>query len=162
VKTDKNGKFSCTRMKADTFKIIALADKNVNFKYDLETESIGFLDHEIIVDSSSASVPVKLLLSTPETASKLLAKNVKNYGRVDLLYNILPEAPDIIVDSDSVKWFSREAGDSLFIYYDTSLDSFQMMVNNDTILVKTPLRETLSKWPKTGILSTNLTNNMLP
>lgn len=162
VKTDKNGRFVCSRMKADTFKIVALADKNVNFKYDLETESIGFLDREIIVGSESDSLPVTLLISTPETASKLLAKNLKNYGRMELLYNISPVDPRIRVDNDSVNWYSRASSDTLFIFYDTMVDSFQLEVNDDTISVKTPLKESLDKWPKTRILSTNLTKNMLP
>lgn len=162
VKTNKNGSFECTRMKSDTFKIIALADKNVNLKYDLETEAIGFLDSLVVIDTTSKNIPLKLEISTPELKEKLLAKNIKNYGRIELLYNVVPENPRIEMDNDSITWFPRVEKDTLFLFYNTKADSFQTIINQDTILVKTPNKESLIKWPKTRILSTNLANNMLP
>ncbi len=45
--TDKNGNFEFTNLKAGTYTIYALDDKNKNYRYDMPTEKIGFIDNSI-------------------------------------------------------------------------------------------------------------------
>ncbi len=45
--TDKNGNFEFTNLKAGTYSIYALDDKNKNYRYDMPTEKIGFIDKDI-------------------------------------------------------------------------------------------------------------------
>jgi len=48
-KADKSGGFRLNNLKADTFRLYALKDANMNYRYDQPTELIAFLDSMIIV-----------------------------------------------------------------------------------------------------------------
>lgn len=52
-RTNKLGSFHVKNMKAGKYKAFFCTDENGNFKYDLETEKIDFLDHPIILKSDS-------------------------------------------------------------------------------------------------------------
>ncbi len=49
ARTNKDGLFKVNNVKAGTFKAVALLDANQNYKYEPESEKIGFLDSVIVV-----------------------------------------------------------------------------------------------------------------
>jgi hypothetical protein len=56
AKTNKDGYFNFTNLKLDTFRIFALKDINLNYKYDSEKELIGFSDSLIIFHLSEKEI----------------------------------------------------------------------------------------------------------
>lgn len=60
--TDKDGKFKVNNMKSGRFKVVALADQNLNYRFDSDAEQIGFFDStlfltgEIPVDTAAAKL----------------------------------------------------------------------------------------------------------
>ena len=162
TKTDKSGSFTFKNIKADTFKMLALVDKNVNLKYDLESEKIGFPDSLIVLDTSSQKTEHIILVSNPRVKQKLLAKNLKTFGVVDLVYNSNPENIRPVSMGGQEKLYVKPVKDTLKVFYNTNLESFDIIAGNDTIKVKTPLKEGKNK-PKPLLLSYhNLSPNLLP
>lgn len=56
-KTDKQGNFKINNMKLDTFRLFVLKDLNMNYKYDMPDEIIGFADslvffNEVLVEKN--------------------------------------------------------------------------------------------------------------
>lgn len=135
AKPDKDGNFKFQNIKSDTFRIFALKDENLNFKYDLESEKIAFLDTLIILADSIR--PFLLRSSLPVPNFKIRTVNSKTYGKVNLLCNTAPD-PNIAysVSDSSVTHYKETIGDSINIYYQSSLDSFYLFINDDTIKVK--------------------------
>ncbi|HDR90205.1 MAG TPA: hypothetical protein ENN63_11345 [Bacteroidetes bacterium] len=48
-KTNKNGEFTISHIRADTFRLFALKDMNMNYLFDQANEAIGFLDSLIVL-----------------------------------------------------------------------------------------------------------------
>jgi hypothetical protein len=162
TKTDKTGSFSFKNIKADTFKMLALVDKNVNLKYDLESEKIGFPDSLIVLDTSSQKTEHIILVSNPRVKQKLLAKNLKTYGVVDLVYNSNPEIVRPVSMGDQVKLYVKPVKDTLKVFYNTNLDSFDIIAGNDTIKIKTPSKDNKNKQKPLLLSYRNLSPNLLP
>jgi hypothetical protein len=161
VKTDKSGKFICRNIKADTFKILALVDNNVNLKFDLETEKIAFLDSLVIISDSMPNTPFSFYVSTPHPRSKLLSKNLKTYGLAELIFNKIPDITDIQSLNPDIRLYEEIMGDSLLIYFENPQDSFRIKINEDTILIKKLPPENKTKLPAFAIRNTNFSKNLL-
>ena len=67
TKTDKTGKFTIENLRADTFKVFALMDTNLDYLYNSEAEQIGFLDSLLIVNDSlqPKKIQISAFLPTP-------------------------------------------------------------------------------------------------
>ena len=57
VRSDKEGRWRLENIRRDTFAVMALADENLNFLYDLETESFGWLDEVMVTDKPKIILP---------------------------------------------------------------------------------------------------------
>ncbi len=135
TRPDKNGNFVFRNIRSDRFKVFALKDDNLNYKYDLETERIAFLDEPIRLEGKSME-GVLLRSSLPIPRLALKTKNVKTYGKVSLFYNTtVPHDIDVRVVPENISYYTEAKEDSLSIYYDTSLDSFQIFVGKDSLKV---------------------------
>lgn len=132
--TDAEGKFKLENLRADTFKVFALKDANVNYLYDRPTEDIGFLD-SLIVITDSTSLDLQLEVSLPRSPLKRLDTNAKQYGKVSILYSEDPK--DIIpTSSDTTMALYHESNlDSLIIRYSLAEDKeFSIFLAADTYL----------------------------
>lgn len=56
--SDKNGVYSITNIKVGKYTLFALKDENSNYIYDQVSESIGFIENEIRIDSQNVAIPV--------------------------------------------------------------------------------------------------------
>jgi len=77
-KSTKTGYFEINNVKADTFKVFALKDKNYNLIYDLPDEEIGFLDTTFILSAELIREfldSVKLLADTTAIDSLIAIKS---------------------------------------------------------------------------------------
>lgn len=57
VRSDKEGRWRLENIRKDTFAVMALVDENLNFLYDLETESFGWLDEVLVTDVPKIILP---------------------------------------------------------------------------------------------------------
>lgn len=98
-KTDEQGNFKVNNIKAGYFKAAALADKNLNYRFDNEAEQIAFLDTavyigEMIVSKlDSFSLPVDSLQNDSLEVDSL---------RADTFFIDTPTFDSLIVDSLTV------------------------------------------------------------
>ncbi len=85
AKTEKDGTFQINNIKAGKYKLAAVKDANSNYKYDGETESIGFANAPI--DISEKQNIVIALFQEPEKKVYLKKYVYNSYGKVTLLFN---------------------------------------------------------------------------
>lgn len=85
AKTLADGAFQINNVKAGKYKLVAIKDANNNYKYDGETESIGFVDAPIDV-SEKQNILIDLF---QEPAKKVYLKKYihDSYGKVSLFFN---------------------------------------------------------------------------
>ena len=135
TRPDRNGNFSFTNIKSDTFKIFAIKDENLNYKYDLVTEKIAFLDSPIVLQEKSID-SILLRSSLPVPPLKLKTRNIRNYGKAVFQYNTnVPHNLNVMVNPPDVKYYLEIKDDSLGVYYDTALDSFFIYTGIDTFKI---------------------------
>lgn len=135
-KPNKDGYFEFTNIKSDTFRLFAIKDENLNFRYDQETEKMAFHDTLIILDRNFKH-EVKLYASLPKPYFKIMAYNVKTYGKINILCNSKPpDSLQIRISDPTISLLRENINDSINLYYQTALDSFYLYVADDTIKVK--------------------------
>ncbi len=85
AKTEKDGTFQINNIKSGKYKLVAIKDANANYKYDGESESIGFVDAPIDV-SEKQNILIDLF---QEPAKKVYLKKYihDSYGKVTLFFN---------------------------------------------------------------------------
>ena len=57
ARTNKEGAWSLSNIRPDSFEVVALKDENLNFLYDQETEWFGWFDHTIYTYSPKGILP---------------------------------------------------------------------------------------------------------
>ena len=167
-KTKEDGTFEIKNISAGTYKLVALKDANANYKYDSESEKIGFLDSLIDVKTGNSYT----VRSFQEPAKKLFIKfNAHNYfGKILLVFNkptenisITPinnsfNEKDVFIDfsknKDSVHfWFRNIEKDSLIIQVKENSQiidtlSFKLIKKEDAIKnARNPLKFKLTSSP---------------
>jgi uncharacterized protein (DUF2141 family) len=85
AKTAADGSFVINNIRQGKYKIAALKDLNMNYKYDGDAESIGFLD-KLVEPETDSSVSLRLF---PEAPKKIFLKKYSHpsYGKVVLVFN---------------------------------------------------------------------------
>ncbi|MBH8570396.1 Ig-like domain-containing protein [Microvirga sp. STS02] len=161
VLTDKAGKFSLNFLKAGTYKIYAVADKNNNGHYD-EGEKIAYLPTPITIEGSTGK-DIPLLLTQPDKRPPLvtsrtpsptqlrlsLSEGVRTATLVSLDSKAAPaavaEAVQLADRGRSVVLFKTpEVGDGRYVL--TATDSTGN-VGHDTLQVKFPVPAAAKKAP---------------
>lgn len=156
ARPDKTGNFEFKNVKSDTFRLLAIKDENLNYRYDLSTEKIAFHSDLIILnDTFKQSITLNASLPTP-TLQRLSA-DTKTYGKINILYNTTPSSPVVYSLSDTTMLHTSEiSDDSLNIYYETLSDSFFVyLYHNDTIKVKPKGKQDYLKKNKFVMVSSN-------
>jgi hypothetical protein len=75
--TDKEGKFKVSNVKSGAFKVAALLDQNLNYRFDSEAEQIGFLDSNLVLaGETTAAVSEADSLSSPPDSLSIDSTNV--------------------------------------------------------------------------------------
>lgn len=132
AKTGESGLFTIGNVKSDTFKVFALFDSNLNYRYDQENEMIGFPDENIILsgESTTALPTIKLFKELPPL--KIISKKLQpgvikltfNQNPQDINFNPVPDIEKINYEYDS---------DTIKVWYDWEEDlEWQLFVNKDT------------------------------
>ena len=162
ARPDKSGNFEFQNVKTDTFRLIAIKDENLNYRYDLATEKIAFYDSLIILQDSFNKV-ITLNASLPVPLLKILSSDSKSYGKINILYNTAPlTTPFYSLSATDIIHGAETVGDSVNIYYETALDSFKVYILSDTILVKPRGKQDFMKKSRFQKIYSNNSAQMLP
>ncbi len=90
ARTDKEGIFRLQNIRADTFKIFVLEDKNANYRFDGENERIAFSDSLLIINDITQP-KLSFNLFQEETPLKILSTNKTQYGLLKFTFNQPPQ-----------------------------------------------------------------------
>ena len=149
-KTDKTGNFKIENVRADTFKVCALKNDNLNYLYDQLNEEIGFIEAPIIV-SDSTSPDLKIYLFKEEEPLRLIDSDNSVYGLLKLIFNQPPRNLDITWSNQGKQAeYLEPAQDTIKIWYatgDSSRWSVYLKQDStfmDTLVVKGPTRRSVS------------------
>lgn len=134
--TDKDGNFAFQNLRADTFKVFALKDANLNYIYDQPNELIGYLDSLIFLQDTTAKELVLEMFTEGSTLRFLKIAEVQN-GKIKLVFNeaIKEEIEYQIRDSIGV-YNSEISKDTLIIWFDQKFDTTEMYLFDDTLIIQ--------------------------
>lgn len=162
ARPDKSGAFIFQNVKSDTFRLLAIKDENINYKYDLPTEKVAFYDNLIFLQDS-ANYDITLTSSLPRPKLKILSFDTKTYGKVNILYNTQPPSPPVCsIPHEGINHSSEISGDSVNVYYETNLDSFSVIIYGDTLKVKPKGKQEFIKKNKLRLVGSNTGAKVLP
>ncbi|MBK9150200.1 MAG: Ig-like domain-containing protein [Saprospiraceae bacterium] len=134
VKTDKEGKFTFSNIRSDSFLIFVLRDENANYQYDNPAEKMAFLDEPLYIRPDTI-MSVELRASIADYPPKLRSSLSRDYGRVSLIYSGISDT--ITAHTEPPMDIFREfSGDSLHLFYHTDLDSFLIITSADSIKIR--------------------------
>ena len=140
--TDKQGNYTIENLRADTFKIFALKDNNINYIYDQEIEMIAFQEELVVVgDSISGTYDLEAFVAAPKFSLK--EKMVPNFGEIKLIFTKDVEKVEYKASIDGIEFKQDIDGDSLLLWYDNPVDTgFNLIVHHpmhdfhDTISIR--------------------------
>lgn len=140
VRSNENGQFSLTNLRANKYRIFAIKETNNNKLFDSQEEEIAFIDTSINLTSDSKVGELLMFTEKPKDR-KLINKDI-SYKKVLLTYN-KETSIDLInknEEIDTIVYSNKK--DSILVYYNTMPDTSYLYVkeNNkiDTIKVKFP------------------------
>lgn len=140
ARTDMEGQFEIKNLRADTFKVFVLNDKNVNYTYDYG-EEIGFIDSLIyLTDSSSYDIALESFLEQSE--AKFLGYESIRQGQLRLEFDQAPILDSLNILSDNIDYtLSTDAKKYIDVWYrPANLTKLNMAYRKDTIKTRINLR----------------------
>ena len=164
AKTDKEGQFRIRNVRADTFKVFALEDQNLNYRFDATNERIAFMDTLLFVNDSSRN-ELDLALFLEDSPLEIKSKNQKVYGVVKLTFNQKPEDLTFRYEPLLPTLLFEYEKDSLNIWYNLdTLTNWSLIINQDTLWSDTIALDTsgFSQFRKTAELqATSIVSNVI-
>lgn len=132
-KTSASGGFEFNYLPQNTFKLIAILDKNKNMQYDGSEEEIAFSSENInTIDTSKI-----ILKSFKEIPSKSFIKkqSVLEPGKLVVVYNKAQNNIKDVICEELVSYNLNQHSDSLYIYHQSTKDTLLVNIeyqNNKT------------------------------
>jgi hypothetical protein len=158
AKANKEGMWSISNVRNDSFLVVALKDENLNFVYDQDNELFGWLDH-IQYSNVSATLP-ELKVSARDKKAIILDVNQVAPGYMVMYIpgpkpKLLPTFQPAL-EQPTYEWF----GDSLFIWYAKDLNyDGKVILGTDTTRIRAADTKYLQNKP---LLLSSLTVRMHP
>ena len=159
ARTDKQGNFKIRNVRSDTFKIFALIDENFNYLYDIETEKIGFVFENVVVNGKDSIVPnIKLEIFQPNPTLRRTSNQSKEYGHLRFAYNqniydslIVTAEPSFVAD------YVEQIKDTIHFWYTDTTSKRQFYITDnqdyfDTANINFPSDERFFKMNKRTVL----------
>jgi Big-like domain-containing protein len=116
AKTDKSGKYKIQNVKADTFKIFALKDGDLNYLFNQETELIGFPDSVAILSKDKEILPlISMFLERPSV--RFTSPKNSQFGKVNLAFNQDPFDINVNYEDIGQQVFLETDKDSIKVWY---------------------------------------------
>lgn len=132
-RTDKQGMFLVSNLKAGNYRLAALKDADANYLYSQPTEAIAFLADPINI--SADSIPaLSLRLFQEALPLKLNDTDSSRFGVLKLLFNS-PIAGRVQQQSSASYW-QQETADSLLIWHQ-EIAPWTLYLSSDTLFYDT-------------------------
>ncbi len=168
AKIEKDGSIQLEHVKAGRYQVYALADKNLNYYYDLATESIGFIDSALNITGNLDSLELPLFL--PEDAKLRITEYDKAIRGGMMLFSLNKEISftkdeiTIRVSEDSTFQTSafQEADNKHIKVYFTNLPkdsgNYTLLIrDNNQLIDSVRVRVESRRFSKTAIYFTDTT-----
>lgn len=123
TKTDKQGNFKLEYIRKGRYRIFALEDKNRDYKYNQNNESIAFLDSSFQINDTIQPV-FRLRMFQEREATKVLSAKLDHYGalKVTLNNNVQTLNNIQLLDApDDFKTWIEQGNDTLRLWFDGTL-----------------------------------------
>jgi len=147
ARTDEQGNYRISNVRADSFKVFALEDGNLNYRFDALSERIGFPPNPILVNDTITNT-LTLEVFTEEEPLRLVNTLHTQYGLSKLRFNRAPEGLSFRYAMDEVpELYFEYVRDTVRVWYDQgepenwTLYVRQDTLLNDTITVEVPSKE---------------------
>jgi len=139
ARTDEEGNFTISNVRADTFKVFALEENISNYLFDFANERIDFLDTFLVVNDSSINrLEFAIFQEDPDLEIKNI--NQDQYGLTTITFNQKPLDLMFKYEANFEELYFDYEKDSLRIWYDLlTRDSSEtkFMISKDSILADT-------------------------
>ncbi|MFT4646459.1 MAG: hypothetical protein ACI8ZX_002889, partial [Planctomycetota bacterium] len=151
TKTNKEGQYSLENLKSNSYQIVALEDKNLNYIFDQENERIAFQEKIITLEENTLNEPLFLYQNIKET--KITEQTNKELNHT--IFNFNKSFLDLEIDIDTYNendllyysldkkqlhyWYLNKNKEKTSFYIKTNkekIDSFTTKLTNNNI--KTP------------------------
>ncbi len=148
ARTDEDGKFKINNLRADTFKIAAIGDLNLNYTFDPNSEQIGFLDSFYIVTGDTTDIiSLEVFKEVNEVTYKSF--DIRNQGEIDISFDPYVDLSTVRI-LDSIEYFwelkDRSAASATLWYAPSTLSrlNWETMRNGtlDTVTARINLKST--------------------
>ncbi len=148
-KSDKIGFCEIQNVRKGIFKAFALEDGNINYKYDLAAEKIGFLTQNIDSQDSTKGKIYTIEISETPKKLQLLDKITSTYGQAKLIFSQEAKNINVTWEDKNQRILRENDGDTLRIWYDNKTpDAWKIFVLKDTVKLKNLSREDFLKKSK--------------
>jgi len=135
--TLNSSKYNLENLSEANYKLLALEDKNNNYKYDKGFERIGFLNEDIKLNSNKDSIIFTLFKEAKE--NKIFNPKQTSGNNLIIGFQGL-EKPIIDIEGTPIENYliSREVDkDSLYVWFkERPIDSLKLTLSQDTIIKK--------------------------
>ncbi len=136
--TDAEGKYRFQNIRSDSFKLFALQDVNLNYRYDQNSELIGFYE-DIIHLTDTFDQEINLEIFQEFSTNRFLKVFQTKNGVVKILYSEdINEDIPVTIDGDFEILWKSASRDTLILWYPrlSEVDSFRIFLPKDTVKVK--------------------------
>jgi hypothetical protein len=144
TKTNKEGKWSLENLRTDSFNIVALKDQNLNFLYDQDGESIGWLDEIIYTDLPFEVLPaIWIFPRENRIAVKEVIHEAPGWMKVVVMSPDPKPVPEFvpIIENSLTVWDK----DTLHIWYDPQKNYTGLAIlSGDTTRIRTSQNPSLA------------------
>lgn len=150
AKTNKEGICKIENVKAGTFKVFALVDGNLDYKYNLPTEKIAFLDSNIIVLPTNNS-DIRLPMFEEKQPLTLFDHNANTYGQLKLVFNQISDEVEVMTNDSTLTFLTEWDRDTMKLWYsNVAINPWEIYVKRDTNEIDTIV---VNKLDKQGFLN---------
>lgn len=123
TKTDKQGNFRLDYIKKGRYRIFALDDKNRDYKYNQNNESIAFLDSSFLINDTIQPA-FRLSMFQEREKTRILSSKLENYGALNITLNNTVQTSSTIqlLDApDDFKTWLEQGEDTLRLWFDGTM-----------------------------------------
>ncbi|MES2396640.1 MAG: Ig-like domain-containing protein [Bacteroidota bacterium] len=123
AKTKEDGTFQINNIRAAKYKLLVLKDANSNYKYDSESESVGFID--ALIDVAEKKNILIDVFQEPSKKLFLKKTNYNSYGKISFIFN--KPADSIRIEPLNVTFSDKD----VFLDYSKNKDTLNYWFRKD-------------------------------
>jgi len=149
AKTNKEGQWSLSNIRADSFSVVALKDDNVNFLYDQESELFGWIDYTIYALTPTALLPeIQVFPMEKRPAIREVIHDMPGWLKLVIDAPLPKPVPELLPPLPQA--LTAWTGDTLHVWY-TEVTNYigSAILNTDTTKIRAASRPSLSLAPIT-------------